>query len=73
MEDKELQKNQPRFTFSLSEELEESFKDTALIMGIKPGELAVRALTKYLEAIEKSAGGEFQKAKLAIKAVRALG
>lgn len=73
MAEDELQKNQPRFTFSLDEKLEQNMRDTALIMGIKPGVLVTKALTKYIEAIEKSAGGEFQKAKEAIEAVRALG
>ena len=66
-------KEQPRFTFGLDPELDQTMRDTALIMGIKPSVLVTKALTKYIEAIEKSAGGEFQKAKEAIQAVRDLG
>lgn len=62
-----------RFTFGLDSKLDQEIRDAALILGLRPGDLCVRAITKYLEAIEKSAGGEFQKAKDAIEAVRKLG
>jgi hypothetical protein len=62
-----------RFTFGLDSKLDEDLRDTALILGMRPSELCERAVKKYIEAIEKSAGGEFQKAKDAIAAVRKLG
>ncbi len=62
-----------RFTFNINAELQEKMRDTALILGIKAPDLLTRALTKYIEAIENSAGGEFKTAMEAIKKVRKLG
>ena len=61
-----------RFTFGLDTKTDQNIRDTAMILGMKPGELCLRAVTKYMEAIENSAGGEFKKAKDAIEAVRKL-
>ena len=59
-----------RITFTFDEKTKESIQDVSMILGIKPSELVTRAVSKYVEAIEKQVGPPFQAAMEGIRAVR---
>ena len=69
----ENEEKMDRFTFNISPELNEKMRDTAMILGIRPTDLCNRAVTKYIDAIEKAAGEDFAIARSAMERVRKLG
>ncbi len=72
MADEKTEEGQTRITIPMTTETEQLLRDASMIFGIKPAELIDRALSKYIEAVQKQAGSEFKTAMDAIKKVRAL-
>ena len=67
---KEKEEEQVRLTVLLDRDLDQLIRDTSMILGIKPSDLAARAFAKYIEAIKAQVGSKFSTALEAIQAVR---
>ncbi len=63
--------NTARLIVNIPEELDQRIRDTALILGVKVGELVTKGLDKYLDAVAAKKGAAFQQVLKSLAEVRA--